>query len=170
MAKKEVFSGDLHQEQPSDILTKMGEPVEHPGSTIQKLNGIPVTKDYLDELAFLEEPVTVEFLLADEKFGAPYVDATNNGKGIEAWKIGDLDFGRWCEVKQVPRGIPVVIKRKYLGIFATAKVMRVRAGYDQNNGDPVNRINRSLSTRYPFTTIGDSEKGQAWLQHVMAAQ
>jgi hypothetical protein len=172
MAKKEIVASELHMEQPSDVLSKVGEPLERPDSAIVKLNGIEVTKDYLEEIKFMEEPVTVNFFPVDEKFGAPFVYAYNNGKGMEVSKIGDLDFGRWVERIQVPTGVSVVIKRKYLGIFATAKTMNVRADYtkDGPDGEPVNRLHRSVTLRHPFSVVHDpNPRGQVWLQNLIAS-
>jgi hypothetical protein len=172
MAKKEVIASELHMEQPSDILNKVGEAVEHPGSQIEKLNGVEVTKDYLEEIKFLEEGVEVYFMPTDERFGAPFVYAYNNGNKMEVRKVGNDDYGRWCPLEQIPTGVNVIIKRKYLAVFAQAKTMNVKADYSEPvpGQEPVNRIKRSVALRHPFTVVSDTPKGHAWLQRVIAGQ
>lgn len=164
LPKREVHSSECHMEQPSDIITPADQPFERPEPVIEKLHGIPVTTDYLAELAFMEEPVTVHFTPSSEKFAPPFVDGFNNGKGIEAFLNN-----RWIEVKQVPVGMDVMIKRKYLEIFARAKEIAIRADYTEVPGDdPVNRILRSVVLKHPFAVVQDSEKGREWLRAVLA--
>ena len=112
-------------------------------------------KDYLDELAFNEEMLTIFLHRGREKFAPQVIDLHVNGKAV------------WIPVEQ-----NVNIKRKYVEVMARSQPMDVRTeSYMLENSQDagtVNRINRSLSANYSFSVLHDpSPKGPAWLAKVM---
>ncbi len=168
-SRKEVHTSDFELGQPGDLSARADQPFVRPDTaTIRRIDGVDteLSPDYLAELAFLEEPVTVMFQPPTHEFGAQFVDCFVQGKGIEAM-LND----KWYETKQVPVNIPVVVKRKYLGVLAGAKEMRVRAEYDEVPGkDPINHLRRSFILKHPFSVIKDTEKGHEWLRNLLAQQ
>ena len=126
----------------------------------------PLPKSYLDELAFNEEPVTVMFTPGDGRFAAPFVDAAVMGVGIEVM----AEDGRWIEMWQVPVGVEVTMRRKYLEVFARCKHTDVKAysrGIPQE-GNPINDTLRTTNVKYPFAVIEDKNpRGAQWLQSII---
>ncbi len=147
---KEQHSGDL----PTRTLDDLGDDV-----TIETLppdvivdDEALAAKEYLDELAFMEEKVQVVAHRGREKHAPLVLDFYCNGKPF------------WLRVEE-----PTWVPRKYVEIMARAQPMDVRTQIDDEQGEkPVNRIIRSSSAQYPFTVIEDKNpKGAAWLAKVM---
>lgn len=168
--KRELDATTLHQEQPSTVAMPADAPFERPDSTIEALDGTAsLDQEYADALAFMEEPVEVYFHDPQLEFAARWVDCFSNGKGIECRKIDNQDFGRWVEMKQVPTGRNVTIKRKYLEILARCKEMKVRTKVTEVPGqDPINEVLRSQHLKHPFNVVTDTPKGHEWLRRVLA--
>lgn len=116
--------------------------------------------DYAQELAFNEEPITIRIERSSEKYAPRVVDAWCNGKGAEV-----LVQGRWVETAYLPVGIPVTTKRKYVEILARSKIDSVNTKVeDRDSEHPTNLVERSTSSRAPFSVIEDrNPKGAAWL-------
>lgn len=116
--------------------------------------------EYAAALAFNEEPVTIRIERSSEKFAPKVVDAWCNGKGAEV-----LVNGRWLELGYLPIGSPVTTKRKYVEILARSKVDTVATRVeDRDSEHPTNLVERSTSSRAPFSVIEDrNPKGAAWL-------
>lgn len=147
---KETHSGDL----PTRALDDLGDDV-----TLDTLDADVIVQDdklaekeYLAELAFMEEPVTVMVHRSREKFAPLVLDFYVNGKPI------------WLRVDT-----PTTIPRKYVEVIARAQPMDVRTQIDDEQSDnPINRIVRSMSSQFPFTVVEDKNpKGAAWLAQVM---
>lgn len=130
--------------------------------------GLP--KSYLEELRFNEEPMTVMFTPAQERFAAPFVDAAVMGIGIEALS----EDGRWLQLHQVPVGKEVTIKRKYVEVFARCKHTDVRAfsrGVPSDGSEPVNDTLRSTNLKFPFVLIEDKNpRGREWLMKIVTGR
>ena len=116
--------------------------------------------DYAERLAFNEEPVTIRIERSAEKYAPSVVDCWCNGKGAEV-----LSQGRWVETGYLPIGMPVTTKRKYVEILARSKVDSVNTKVeDRDSEKPLNLIERSTSSRAPFSVLEDrNPKGAAWL-------
>lgn len=109
-------------------------------------------KEYLDELAFMEEKVTIMVHRGREKFAPLVLDFYCNGKPF------------WIRVDTAQE-----VPRKYVEIIARAQPMDVRTQIDDEQGEkPINRIIRSQSAQFPFTVVHDpNPKGGAWLAKVL---
>jgi hypothetical protein len=140
---------------------------------------LPVrTLDPIDDVADRD----AEIVIADEKLAASdYVDELKFNedqltivlhKGREKFAPGGHMF--WCQGRgvYVPCDTKVKVARKYVEIMARAQPMDVRtesrAVEEDESAATINRVHRSLSNHYPFTVIEDpSPKGAAWLAKVM---
>lgn len=120
--------------------------------------------DYTDALRFNEEPVTIRIERTGEKNPARVVDLWCNGKGAEA-----IVNGRWVELGALPIGVPVTTKRKYVEILARSKVDAIETRVENRDSErPDNLIDRSTSSRAPFSVIEDrNPKGAAWLTNLV---
>lgn len=121
-------------------------------------------KDWLDELAFNEEPVTIRIEPSAEKHAATAHPVWVNGKGAEVFQRG-----RWEEIGYLPAGKILIIKRKYLAVLACAKFDRIATEVDEATVEnPKNVIQRFTSSAVSFSVIEDKNpKGAAWLTELI---
>lgn len=125
----------------------------------------PLLSDYLTDLKFSEDPVTIRVERSAEKHAPKVVDCWCNGVGCEAWING-----RWLQLGWIPVGREVIIKRKYVEILARSKIDSITTQSDEPGVEsPQNRIDRSTSAKVPFSVLrDDNPKGHAWLTRLMA--
>jgi hypothetical protein len=120
-------------------------------------------QDYLDELAFMEEPVTVRLEPSSDKNAAGSYPVWVNGKMAEVFQNG-----RWDEIGYLPVGKVLVVKRKVLEVIIRAKIDTVQTNVlDQDSERPNNVINRFTSPVHSFSIIEDrNPRGPAWVQEL----
>jgi hypothetical protein len=127
-----------------------------------KIEAAPVgiKDDYLDQLAFNEEPVTIHIQPSAEKNAATAIPVWVNGKGCEVF-LGNS----WIECPYLPVNTKITLKRKYLEVLVRAKVDVVTTEIVDPQGErPDNRINRFTSAVASFSVIEDKNpKGAEWL-------
>jgi hypothetical protein len=116
--------------------------------------------EYAAALSFNEEPVTIRIERSSEKFAPRVIDCWCNGKGAEV-----VVNGRWVSLGYIPVGVRVTTKRKYVEILARSKIDAVNTRVeDRDSEHPKNLIERSTSSRAPFSVLEDrNPKGAAWL-------
>ncbi len=162
-ATKEVHSEDTKIEQKPPIIA---DPHNRESEVIVAAK--VMDKDYLAELAFNEEPVTIRISRSAEKNSANTIPIWVNGKGCEVWNEQQK---RWMEITHVPVERTIIIKRKYLANLAGAKQDRVEtSGTDPEDiGKPgENRVDRYTSALCAFSVIHDpSPRGHAWLNELL---
>lgn len=128
----------------------------------QTIEAAPVgTKDdYLDQLAFNEEPVTIHIQPSADKNAATAIPVWVNGKGCEVF-LGNS----WIECPYLPVNTKITLKRKYLEVLVRAKVDVVSTEILDAQGErPENKINRFTSAVASFSVIEDKNpKGAEWL-------
>lgn len=112
-------------------------------------------KDYLAELAFMEDKLTIRMHRGREKFSPQFVDFTVEGK--TAWVQVETD---------------TLLARKYVEVMARSQPMDIRTTShkieDSPDAQTVNKINRSTYSQFSFSVLHDpSAKGGAWLAKVM---
>lgn len=112
-------------------------------------------KDYLDELKFNEDMLTIFLHRGREKFSPQLVDFYVNG------------VCKWIPVEQELR-----VPRKFVEVMARSQPMDIRTEShmleNSQEANTVNRIHRSLSANYSFSVRHDpSPKGAAWLAKIM---
>jgi hypothetical protein len=156
MARQELHSDTLPKiEQPppiDDTRNYAGDIV-----TGEKIGG----NDYLDELAFMAEPVTIRLEPSSERNAANVFPVWVNGKPAEV-----LQNGRWLEIMYLPVGQVITVRRSVLEIIARAKTEDIRTEYNEREDPdrPSNRITRHPRAVHSFSVIEDKNpKGPAWL-------
>ncbi|MBV5310377.1 hypothetical protein [Chromatium okenii] len=118
---------------------------------IVESNGLDMV--YFDELAFMEEKITIRLEPSADRYSPRFVDVAVNGR-IE-----------WLEV-----GKPIQVARKYIEVLARAKSDTfITIAPNTNDENPVNMISRNTSQKYPFSVIKDpNPRGYQWLTTVLS--
>lgn len=113
----------------------------------------PMDMAYIDELAFMEEKITIRLEPSADRYSPRFVDVAVNGR-IE-----------WLEV-----GKPIQVARKYIEVLARAKSDTfITIAPNTNDENPVNMISRNTSQKYPFSVIKDpNPRGYQWLTTVLS--
>lgn len=163
------YTGDIKIEQKSDLsLPPLGEDIPR-GERIQPVSLKDLTKDYLDELAFNEEPVTIIIPLSSEKDVARCTDLIeiNGVKAEILFKNGWVQFG-WF-----PKGYSFTTKRKYVEVLARSKMDNVTTLVTEptDGGDPSNVVQRFTTAKTGFQVIADKNpRGAEWLRRIVSSQ
>ena len=155
-AIKELHTDDIKIDQKPAIS---GNPADRE-SEIINVDQIP-NKDYLNELAFNDEPVTIRLEPSAEKNAPTAYLVAVNGKGCEVFQTG-----RWREILYMPVGVVLITKRKYVAVLAGAKFDSVQTDVGEAGSSEIvrNNINRFTSAVTAFSIIEDKNpQGAAWL-------
>ncbi len=106
----------------------------------------------LKDIAFMEELVEVEVLPTDNPHAEALIQLSCNG-------INQL----------LIRGIPQVVKRKFIEILARAKTESISTPEIMDaKGNRMATVRRSQGLRYPFRVLSDENvNGRQWLESVM---
>jgi len=157
MGRQEIHSSDVPIEQKAPIADTKKYAEE--GDVILADSSIP-NKEWLDELAFNEEPVTIRIEPSAEKHAATAHPIWVNGKGAEVFQNG-----QWQEIGYLPTGRVLTIKRKCVAVLAGAKFDRISTEITDPEGErPNNQIRRFTSASVAFSVLKDENpKGGAWL-------
>lgn len=110
-------------------------------------------KDYLAELAFMNEEVEIILNRGREKHAPEFEQFGVNGRII------------W-----VKAGVPTRIKRCYLEVMARSQPIDIRTHSGESPGDELtfNKVERTQSAGFSFSVLKDpNPKGPAWLAKVI---
>ena len=109
--------------------------------------------EYLAELAFMEEKITIRLERTSEKNAPGFIDIGVNGRT------------EWLE-----KGKPISIARKYVEVLARCKSdMFETVAPNAESGEVVNRLSRNTLQKHPFTVIQDQNpRGYDWLTNILA--
>lgn len=120
-------------------------------------------KDYLDELAFMEEPIQIRLEPSSDKNAADRFPIWCNGKRAEVFQNG-----RWEEIGYLPVGMTLTVKRKVVEIIVRTKVDTVHTKIQEMDSDrPHNVIQRFTSPVHSFSIIEDrNPRGAMWIQEL----
>lgn len=149
---KELNAAEQPVEQDSSIIMPAAGPVIRDDTSIQVAEG-PLTDDRAAALAFMEEKVEVMVHEStDPNAENPVTVACN---GVNQFFV---------------RGMPQVVKRKFVEILARAKTTAISTKEVRDyQGDLTTRIDKSTALRYPFSVVRDENpKGAAWLRSILA--
>jgi hypothetical protein len=119
--------------------------------------------DYLDELAFMEEPVTIRLEPSSDKNAAGAFPIWVNGKPAEVFQAN-----RWDEIGYLPVGRVLIVKRKVLEVIIRAKVDTVHTQIQEMDSErPNNIVQRFTSPVHSFSIIEDANpRGAAWVSEI----
>lgn len=159
--KKEVHTGEIAIEQKDNLETAK----DH-AERSETIEAVPVSpsKQYLDQLKFMEEPVTIRLEPSTDKNAATMHPVWNNGKGAEI-----LIDGVWREVTYLPVATELTTKRKYVAILAGSKIDTVDTVIEDRDSDRPRNITRRVTTALvTFSIIEDRNPlGRAWLTELV---
>lgn len=157
MARQELHSDTLKIEQ----LAPIHDTSTYDGDVIigEKIGDA----DYLDELAFMEEPVTIRLEPSSDANAAGAFPAWCNGKGAEVFQNG-----RWIEITYLPVGCDLTIKRKILEVIIRAKIDTVHTKIIDDSGDrPNNVVHRFTRSVHSYSIMDDrNPRGDAWAREM----
>lgn len=120
--------------------------------------------EYVAELAFNEEPMTIRIERSSEKFSPKVVDCWVQGRGAELFVNG-----KWMVCGWLPVGQPIITRRKYVEVLARAKPDAVTTEVIRKDESEENNLVRYTSSKYPFSVIrDDNPRGYSWLVQVLA--
>lgn len=113
----------------------------------------PVSKEFLDALAFNEEEIVVMVHDTTNPNDPPIVEVWNDGKA-----------------QRFIRGQEQAVKRKYVEVLARSKrTSYSQQKYKDDNGIEAYRNVPHTVNQYPFSVIRDSNpRGAAWLKGILA--
>jgi hypothetical protein len=116
--------------------------------------------DYLAELAFMEEPVTIRLEPSSDRNAISRFVVYVNGQGAEIF-----ENGRWRSIGWLPVGPNITIKRKVLEVIVRTKIDTVHTEVrNKDSEQPFNTEQRFTSAVHSFSVIEDkSPRGAAWM-------
>ena len=163
MPRAELHTDDIKIDQHADLVGDIA--LKDRVSPIVQSEG-PLNNDYMDELAFNEEPVTIRLEPSADKNAATWYPIWVNGKGCEV-----LIQDKWVEFKYIPVSVPLVIKRKYVEVLLRSKIDTVTTEVVQLHTDAANdkenRIKRFTTATVSFSILQDrNPMGAAWLNEI----
>lgn len=159
MPRQELHSESLTIEQKPPILDD-----EIPDGEIILTDKDLASKDYLEALQFMEEPVTIRLQPSSDKNAAMALPVTVNGKPAEVFQRG-----RWEEIGYLPVNQNLTIKRKVLEVIIRAKVDTINTQIvNPEAAQPGNQVNRFTSPLHSFSILEDKNpRGSAWVAEMM---
>jgi hypothetical protein len=140
----------LGQDRPRDL------PVDGPARLtppeIEPVTGV-FSKEYLDELRFMEESVTVRVQPTPDKNADPCPGVWVNGRS-----------------QYFPRGVAITCKRKFVEQLARSRTTNfTQEEFTDTKGYKAIRNNPSTSLNFPFQLMrDDNPNGVAWLEKILS--
>ena len=151
--RRELHMGDVKIEQKAAIASIE----DHKPDVI--LAEHDTSLDYLSELAFNEEPVTIRLEPTAEKHASRWIPCWVNGKGAEV-----LINGSWVEFGYLPVAQALTLKRKYVEVLLRSKRDTIQTSViERDNENPENMIDRATTSTALFSVLEDrNPKGASW--------
>lgn len=161
MGRQALHTADVKIEQKAPIIDTKKYAEE--GDVVIVDSSI-ANKDWLDEIAFGEEPVTIRIEPSSERNAATAHPVWVNGKGAEVFQNN-----RWDEITYLPTGRALITKRKYVAVLASAKFDRITTEVEEATVErPRNEIKRFTSSNASFSVLEDKNpKGRDWLTELI---
>lgn len=159
--RKETNTADLETGQLPDVDMSLEAKIIH-GESIPLLSPDEMAKEeYLKQLAFNEEPVTILINQnARSDYPETHVPVQVNGKGAEV-----LMNGNWVAMTYLPMDTELTTKRKYVEVLVRSKSVTIATKHDDATVErPHNTQVRRTSSNYPVSVLkDDNPRGGAWL-------
>ena len=112
----------------------------------------PRFDEKMQNLKFAEERVEVTIIDSGMPDAEQLIHLSNNGVS-----------------QYLMRGIPTMVKRKFVEVLARAKLGNVSTNKSiDNQGNNTMNIKVTHGLKYPFTVAGDSRDGSDWLRRTLA--
>jgi hypothetical protein len=154
MARQALHSDDIAIEQKAPIV----DTSKYEGDIVtgEKIGNA----EYADELAFMEEPVTIRLEPSTDKHAAMAFPIWVNGKPAEVFQNN-----RWDEIGYLPVNRVLIVKRKVLEVIIRAKIDTIHTKVQEMDSDqPNNVVQRFTSPLHSFSIIEDKNpRGPAWV-------
>ena len=149
--------GDVSFNHKNGVLNKVVENAEI--SEIDVVKDVYGFNDKAKQLAFLEEPVTINIHETNDVNQEPLVFLSINGMGAMP-----------ANNPYVPRGVDVVVKRKFVEKLMRARPTRYQSKERFNsNGEKEYYQPSTTALLYPFSVIRDENpRGNEWRRKIMA--
>src|SRR6267154_987667 len=112
-SKRETYTADMPLAQKDDVDLSLGSTIIH-GESLPNLTD---DAELVQNLAFMEEPVTLRISASSGNKGVPesHVYVAVQGRGAEV-----MMNGKWCEITWLPIDVNLITKRKYVEVLARA--------------------------------------------------
>jgi hypothetical protein len=174
--KDVIGPGDVAQPQraPIDLGQRLADggspPIETDVETLAQQVKAKATEDYLRELKFNEDPVTIVITPSSDRHAPKHVFCGVNGVGAEVY---DKQNNRWLRFEWLPVSKVLTVKRKYLEVLAKSKrenfTTREVTPTPQPNQDGFVLEAETVPTA-PFVVRQDpaGDAGVQWYQKVMS--
>lgn len=162
MAQHELHSDTMPIEQKSAISD---DPRAYQGDVVtgDNIRKIILSPEYIAELAFMQEPVTIRLEPSSDKNAAGAFPVWVNGKPAEVFQNG-----RWNEIGYLPVSRELTVRRSVLEVIIRAKVDTVHTKIlEEHSERPNNVVQRFTSPVHSFSILEDKNpRGAAWVQEL----
>lgn len=157
MARQEIHSDTM----PIEQMPPITDTSAYDGDVV--LTERTHEQDYLDELAFNEEPVTIRIEPSSDKNASMAFPVWCNGKPAEVFQNNN-----WTEIGYLPVGRVLTIRRKVLEIIIRAKIDTIHTKVQEMDSErPNNTVQRFTSPVHSFSILSDANpRGPAWVQEL----
>ena len=160
----QIDTGNLPVGQPQRIvMPDEGLPDREDLALAPPIDSPRQLNNYMTDIMFNEEPITIRLERSPEKFAPRVVDCWVNGKGAE-----QLIGGKWVTKGWLPVGIPTITKRKYVEVLLRAKRDLVQTAVVKHEDREDNIIDRYTSSASPLSIVrDDNPAGADWVQKIL---
>ena len=148
---RQVSTQNIEIRQPEVLdLTEASVTPETAGIEAVEEGALPAA--HADRLAFMEEPMVIRLEPSSERNAPRTAMCGVNG-----------------DVKWIPVGVPVKLRRKHVEVLARSQPFGVQTQVGSAMVEnPENRVVKTPYRRHPFTVLrDDNPRGAAWLNKVM---
>jgi len=160
---RELHTADLRTAEPPP------PDINHRSEVIVPVEQTKLTPEYIAELAFMEDPITIRIEPSDDENAPIVVDCWVQGKGAEVF---DPIAKKWLELNCLPIGGIIITKRKYVEVLARSRADKVVAKEVESRPAPGTdgwKVDRRMVRKTLFSVIHDpSPKGAEWLTRLYA--
>lgn len=162
MARQEIHSTDVKIDQ-APIITDQRMP-----EIVKADESVLTDKEYVDNIKFFEEPVTILIHPSTEKNAPTRIPVWVNGAGAEVL----TQAGRWQRITFLPVDTVITVKRKVLSVLLGSKVDSIETVIEGRESDhPINRIKRRTTAMNGVSVIQDGNpKGSDWVRGRMRSR
>lgn len=167
MAQKGAMTAEKLSDLKPDQLPDIPGDVMERDPPVVKAETMP-PKEWLDEMEFMDEPVTIRIEPSAEKNASMWFPVSVNGKGAEVLQSD----GKWREMREgyLPVGVRLTTKRKYLERILAAKVDVINItgvdGFSVDEGR-ANIVNRQTTPVHAVSIIrDDNPRGPQWAEEM----